>query len=357
MLLVSADVASGSRTGLLQLLLLLALGLVWRQGRATMLFAVLGYAVAAIALPHLAGLDPAHSGILGRASEAPAGCSSRLVLWSNVLHLISLRPWLGWGWGELDHAHFTTLYPGERFCEILGNAHNLPLHLAVTLGVPIALAFCGALVWLVVRAKPWREQDATRQLAWSVLAVIGLHSLLEYPLWYGPFQLATVLVVWMLWPTRPSQSLLSKDQPANKARVQWPMALASIAILAGSYASWDYWRISQIYLPAAQRAEAYRDNTLAKISDSWLFRDQVHFAELGITPLTAANAEHIHALATELLHFSPETMVVEKLLESASLLGKDDEVAYYLPRYRAAYPQDFARWSQANASGASHKAP
>jgi hypothetical protein len=50
-------------------------------------------------------------------------------------------------------------------------------------------------------------------------------------------------------------------------------------------------------------------------------------------------------------------MVVEKLIESASLLGKDDEVAYCLPRYRAAYPRDYARWSQSIASGAGHKAP
>ena len=28
----------------------------------------------------------------------------------------------------MDYAHFVTLYPGERFCDILDNAHNLPLH-------------------------------------------------------------------------------------------------------------------------------------------------------------------------------------------------------------------------------------
>ena len=356
-LLATAAAATGSRTGLLQWGLLAGLAFMWRRGRRVTLVALLIYGVAAFLLPLAANLDPAHSGILGRASEAPAGCSSRLVLWSNVLHLIAQKPWLGWGWGELDYAHFTTLYSGERFCEIMGNAHNLPLHLAVELGVPLALAFCGTVVWLVLRAKPWREQNATRQLAWSVLAVIGLHSLLEYPLWYGPFQLATVLAIWMLWTTQPSQSSISQDLTVKKSLVHWPIALAFTAILAGSYAAWDYWRISQIYLSASQRAQAYREDTLAKISDSWLFRDQVRFAELGITPLTASNAEHIHALATDLLHFSPETMVVEKLIESASLLGKDDEVAYFIPRYRAAYPQDFARWSQANASGAGHKTP
>ena len=36
--------------------------------------------------------------------------------------------------------------------------------------------------------------------ATSVLAIIALHSLVEYPLWYGPFQMAVGWCVWMLWP-------------------------------------------------------------------------------------------------------------------------------------------------------------
>ena len=38
-------------------------------------------------------------------------------------------------------------------------------------------------------------------MAWAVLAVIGLHSLLEYPLWYGPFQIAFGLCLAWLWLT------------------------------------------------------------------------------------------------------------------------------------------------------------
>ena len=32
------------------------------------------------------------------------------------------------------------------------------------------------------------------------MAVIGLHSLLEFPLWYGPFQLVALLAVCLLCP-------------------------------------------------------------------------------------------------------------------------------------------------------------
>jgi O-antigen ligase len=141
-------------------------------------------------LPWLLGLDPAAHGMLARLRGGELACASRVALWSNVLNLIGQKPWLGWGWGELDYAHYATLYAGPRFCDILDNAHNLPLHLAVELGIPAALLICGFGVWWAARRRPWRETDAVRQLAWSVLAVILLHSLLEYPLWYGPFQVA-----------------------------------------------------------------------------------------------------------------------------------------------------------------------
>jgi hypothetical protein len=120
---------------------------------------------------------------------------------------------------------------------------------------------------------------------------------------------------------------------------------------------WNYWRISQIYLPASQRAGAYRDGTLDKISGAWLFADQVKFAELGITPLTRDNAAHIHALALEMLHFSPEQNVVEKLINSALLLGDTEEAAFFEQRYQAAFAADYAQWKQAQDSGPGDKAP
>ncbi len=341
-LLAAGNAASSSRTGLLQLILLAALVLIWggwRQSgpRRVVLSALLAYGAAELLLPLLAGLDPRGAGILGRLHEGDAACVSRVTLWSNVLHLIAQKPWLGWGWGELDYAHFITLYPGTRFCDILDNAHNLPLHLAVELGLPLALLVCGAAVWAVWRARPWREQNTTRQLAWTVLALIMLHSMLEYPLWYGPFQVAAGLSLWLLW--RPG--------PDFGARLPPYLAPLTALLLLGTsgYAAWDYLRISQIYLSPQQRSKPYREDTLAKIGDSWLFANQVRFAQLTTTSLTPDNARQVHDQAAALLHFSPEPRVLEMLIASAALLGRDDEVRFYQLRYRAAFPENYTNWA------------
>ena len=354
---------SSSRTGAVQLIMIG--GMLWLWGRLAeprirhvILIVVLAYALSTLVLPRLAGLDPAAAGILARMRGEGLECSSRLTLWGNVLDLIWRRPWFGWGWGELDYAHFMALYPGPRFCDILDNAHNLPLHLAVELGLPVALAACAVVTWLVWRARPWRETAPDRQLAWAVLALIFLHSMLEYPLWYGPFQIAAGLSVWLLWTTRRPQ--ISSDigvdsrvdsgegAPAFSRIRTFVPALAVCILAATAYAGWDYWRVSQIFVPPERRATAYMDNTLQKIQGSWLFSSQVRFAELMTTELRADNAVAVHALALDLLHFSPEARVVEKVIESAVMLGRNDEASTYLARYRAAFPAESARWAKAN---------
>ncbi|MDQ3058998.1 MAG: Wzy polymerase domain-containing protein [Pseudomonadota bacterium] len=363
-LLALGNAASGSRTGLLQwgLIGLIAAWWFWPQRRqqrhllALALQALLAYGVAVLVLPWLLALATgAHSGGLFGRLVTDTGCSSRKVLWSNVLTLIAQKPWLGWGWGELDYAHFVTLYPGARFCEILDNAHNLPLHLAVELGLPAAFALCGGAAWLVWRARPWRETDPVRQMAWSVLAVIGLHSLLEYPLWYGPFQIAAGLCVGLLWTNRGvgqvfdtnyRPSLRSPSPAAPYLRVLLAISLG--AMVAGAAIS--YHQVSQIYLLPAQRSAVYRHDTLNKIRNNRLFRPQARFAELSLTGLTRSNAADVNAMAKELLHYSPEPRVIEKLIESAVMLGREDEALAYLIRYRAAFPADHARWAEENAA-------
>jgi O-antigen ligase len=350
-LLALGNATSGSRTGFFQWLLVVALTVAWaprdqRRLLGTGFGALSVYLLAVAVLPALLELSSGieRTGLMARFQEEP-GCASRRVLWANVLHLIAQKPLLGWGWGELDYAHFVTLYPGERFCDILDNAHNLPLHLAVELGLPVAIVTCGGMLWFVVRNKPWNETDPTRQMAWGVLAMIGLHSLLEYPLWYGPFQMAALLTL----------GLLSRTFQSN-----CPLALARSSIIAiviiamTVFAAWDYWRISQLYLPVSERNPAYQYDTLKKVRTSWLFDQQVVFAELTTTTLTLKNASNVHELALQLLHFSPEPRVIERLIDSVVMLGRDDEAAFYLVRYRAAFPDAHLRWM---AESAGHEAP
>jgi O-antigen ligase len=353
--LAVGNAATTSRTGLMQMLLLALLACAWPAPRRERLMlwcaGLLAYAMAALALPWLLELTTGVAGNrLWERVAAVDACSSRTVLWRNVLELIAQKPWTGWGWGNLDYAHYLTLYPGARFCDILDNAHNLPLHLAVELGVPAVVVVCAGLLWAISRVRPLAEIDSRRQMAWGVLAVIGIHSLLEYPLWYGQFQVTFGLCLGLLWPEASPRV----ERAPGLARAV-AVATAAAMIAACAYAGWDYRRVSQIYLPPDARVAGAAQDPLPEIRKSWLFRNQASFAELTITPLTRANAQWTFHTAAAMLRYSPEPRVIEKLIESATLLGREDEALLHLARFRAAFPDAYAKWSQTQAAPGAHR--
>lgn len=346
LLLAAAGAASVSRTFVLEGIGLVVLAAAWphpdrRRRLLLCAIAAAAYLGASWALPML--LDVFHGTLPERTFwgrlRADDACSSRLVLWSNVLHLLAHRPLLGWGWGELDYAHYMTLYPGPRFCDILDNAHNLPLHLAVELGLPAALLVCGAALFWAWRRRPREERSPLRQLAWAVLLLVLLHSLLEYPLWYAPFQ--SVFGIALGWLAAPAAA-------ESPARLHRPSLAAGALLLAGTaYAAWDYTRVSQIYLKPDQRAARWREDTLDHVRQSWLFSGQGRFAALTLTSPTAANAPWMFREAEASLHYSPEPRVIERMIESAAAVGEEDEAVLHLARYRAAFPREARTWGEA----------
>ena len=337
-LLALGNAATGSRTGLLQWLLLPALLLLWQGGlrrRAApwswplMGWALAVYLLATLALPQALALwrGADVSSAVARMGDL-GGCGSRRVLWGNVLHLIGQQPWTGWGWGELKYAHYMADYPGTRFCDILGNAHNLPLHLAFSFGIPAALAGLLALLVLLVRARPWRLVNTTDSLAWGVLAMLGLHSLLEYPLWYGPFQLAALTSLLLLW----HRAAAALQAPGLALRsLAW--ATLGMTVLIGG----DYQRVRQIYLPPAQRWALWQDDPWAAARRTVFFGPALRFAEVTTTAVNADNAAAMLQASQAVLHYSPEPRVIDKLIESARQSGRHDLADWHLQQKAQVY--------------------
>ena len=335
-LLAAANAATGSRTGLV-LLVLIGAFLWMRQRNRMALISTLtiGFGYGLIVWV-LRGGDTG----IARAVDAQLSCGSRVILWSNVMELIQQRPLTGWGWGRLDEAYFLTLFSAPRSCEMPDNAHNLPLHLAAELGLPLTLGFLFLCLWGVWKARPWKETDRGKLWAWAVLSMIGVHSLLEYPLWYGPFQVLTVACLMVL--------VWARALPATLCSLGWlqPLATGLLAVCGAMLvgAAWDYHRVSQLYLATEQRSPLYRDGTFQQVSRSVFFSDQLDFANLTTRRITLENAASSAELARSLLAYSPEPRVVERLVFSLRLLGREAEAGFFAQRFQAAYPQEYAQW-------------
>jgi len=97
--------------------------------------------------------------------------STRLSQWGLALRLIAERPWFGWG-----AAAFSVIYP-LRTGKWHGHAHNLPLELAISHGLPAALLLVG-LVLLLLVVSLRRGLSGLFDRAWwaAVLVLIVLHA-------------------------------------------------------------------------------------------------------------------------------------------------------------------------------------
>ena len=106
--------------------------------------------------------------------------------------------------------------------------------------------------------------------------------------------------------------------------------------------------MSQIYLEPQQRRAIWRDDTLAQVRRSWLFAGQARFAELTLTTVTRENAAWVERTGEAMLHYSPEPRVIERVIEAATLQGHLEEAVAQLARFRAAFPAEYAQWSERN---------
>ncbi len=352
-LLLVALAATASRTGMVHLMAISCMLIYWhpRQWRTVLVVLAAGwglYALAASGLPWLAFVTRGigiERDLLGRFG-ADLGCHSRRILWSNVWDLIAQKPWTGWGVGELLYAHYITEFDGLRFCEKLSHAHNLPLQLGVTMGLPAVVIAGVIFLYGFFKLKPWAARHSMERLCWGVIALLGVHSLLEYPLWFGVFQLVLALAVWQIACVRRGETPADAVQAAQ----EWPgrgRIVASAVLLAGlSFVAWDYIKVSQLYLPASERLERYREDTFNKSRETVLFQSHVLIAQVVVTPLNQDNAELILAGALASLHVAPDSRIIRRVIEAAALLGRTDLVQLHEARYKLAWPKEYAEWKQ-----------
>ena len=139
-LMCFAVVLTASRTGVLGVGLLALWGALDRRlsppVRRMLWSAPLLYLLAWLALSAWAASSHHAFGGGTRLAEADLS-SSRFGIWANTWRLIAQQPWAGVGFGEFNLAWTLTPFPG-RPVAFFDHTHNLPLQLAVELGLPLA---------------------------------------------------------------------------------------------------------------------------------------------------------------------------------------------------------------------------
>jgi len=141
--------------------------------------------------PLLRELAPASlgsSGAWGRWRADALTHDLRGRLWSAAWHMFLQAPWLGHGLREYAHQYFqiNPHLPPRAVGGFHDHAHNLPLHVMAEFGVAgLAVLVLATLAW--IRGLLRLPAGAAAWWVGALAAVLGLHSMLEYPLWYAFF--------------------------------------------------------------------------------------------------------------------------------------------------------------------------
>jgi O-antigen ligase len=282
-LFVFGVVLTASRTGVISVGLLALWALLDRRlaarTRWLLLAAPLVYAIAWAGMAQWAELSQKAFGGVDRLSEDMGRgvdySGSRFTIWSHTLALIKDSPWLGVGFGEFNFTWTLTAFP-NRPKAFFDHTHNLPLHLAVELGLPLAGAVMALLLWALWRAARagWRAAPEDTAAAGAragvvMVVMIGLHSLLEYPLWYAYFLLPAAWVWGFALGVPGSPEVPGAGARTRRAPALRPAALAlnlgaAAVVVGAALAVVDYMRVVAIFssgdgaTPLAQRIEAGR---------------------------------------------------------------------------------------------------
>lgn len=190
-------VASGSRTGWLQLATGFVVFLALRQRcrlrlhPAAAVAGLLVFAALSLAWP---ALNEA-SGLTGsRSLESATQEGLRVPLWLALVDALSHRPWTGYGWQQVVHAQWAVALDHASIQRHFEHSHNVVLDLLVWAGLPLG-GLLGGLLALALLRPLARWRDA--QTLGLYIGVLGLfvHGLLEYPHAYAYFLIPAGLVI------------------------------------------------------------------------------------------------------------------------------------------------------------------
>ncbi|MEW5893751.1 MAG: Wzy polymerase domain-containing protein [Pseudomonadota bacterium] len=268
------------------------------------------------------------------------GLEARLAIWANAWSMFSHSPWLGIGYQNfawenflLVASHPVSALQGQPF----SHAHNLPLHLTAEFGVGGIVLVLGGAYWLYRNMK--LQFSTERWWLWSLLAILGIHSLLEFPLWYAHF-----------WgPAAVLLALVDHSSLQPSLRARWLRATSGLSIMVGIVllGLWlhAYHSLEQAYQHRPQGpGQADRQDLIAYLSDAQrglVFQPQIDifFALLPVNLERPQDWPMMLHFNTQAMHSMAAPGYVYRQALLLSLIGKQDEARTQLMLAMRAYPE------------------
>jgi O-antigen ligase len=282
----------------------------------------------------------ATTGIERLVSSAVEGKSAsvRLQLLAVALQATAEHPLTGSGVGSvpLQSLRHGDVVTGSGF-GVAEHFHNVIANWLVEFGIPVALLAC-FLLWRWLRAVLRETLLPEQLLGLFLLIIIGLHSLLEYPLWYSFFLAPVALILGALDP-RTKTIELSR---VTSLGATGGMLLAGLLLVN----LWqDHARLTRIYLlppsgPQAEQIWKSQVDDLLLLHRESLLSPHINGMLIVTADIDRQQLENKQHVCEAALHFSPAPAVIFKCAALYVLAGRVDDGLDLARMGRRGFPAD-----------------
>ena len=276
-----------------------------------------------------------------RLFDVASGVDARLQLWGEGWRLFASAPVLGAGLGRFASAHFlhqaatgAAAAPG-----VFNHAHNIVVHLLAETGA------AGTLVVIVpVLAWTWALRHVKLDADWwwllALLSVIGIHSLVERPLWYAYFLGIAALLLGL--GAERGIALPRAGVARGAVALLIAVGCVNLGAVIGPYRDFE-----RLVFGAAREAatpggaQVFAAGVMRALREP-LLEPYVELALAIGAPLGTGDAREELELNTRAMRFAPVAAVAYRRALLLALAGRHEDAQAQLERALRVYPEDAA---------------
>ncbi len=345
-------VMSGSRSSWLYLFFAAGLAFLWQRRDKSMkpllyycLMLVLGFILMqfVVQLPWLQGTTGVVTTTERLFDDKVTSGQIRVQLWEEAALIFAQFPLLGAGFGQFafQHLQLAVDLHNPAINGLYNNAHNLVMQIAAEAGlagVAILLGSLGLWFWQsVVRSAQF---TLYHWWGYAFLGVLGIHSLLEYPLWYAYFIGVAAIMLGMFDNTTYRLELRGIGR-ASVAMMLVMGASSLVQLLQG----YEHLENALVLRGKAATDRSFVQRTRDELLAAHEYTLLSSYAELFIANMMEPSADHLKEkleLNERAQSYIPTAPVVYHEAMLLALSDRMDEAKVQLVRAIWAYPSDYA---------------
>ena len=283
--------------------------------------------------------------VVDRIFDHATNSSIRFYLWKEAWYIFLQEPLLGVGTGEFAWHHFqlAAVFKNPEIFGIYNNAHNIILHLLAETGLVGTLPVIGGIIIWIVGIYKVKRQSLDLALWWllALVGIVGLHSLHEFPLWYGHY----LGIFAFLLGAGETRFISIKLPHIGKLITLLLLVLGSWVMVAVEQ---DYSQIESILNTGDSRKRSltsFHSSALKELHQKTLLAPYVDYALSSAMELNQEKLELKLKVNQRVMKFHPSGPVTYKHAVLLALNGEDEAAIKQVEHATLAYPNELGKFA------------